>query len=268
MRLGVLSDIHGNSIALDAVLADAESLGVDRYLVLGDHVAIGVDPVAVLERLAGLNDVTFVRGNTDRYVVTGEGPLSLDDAQTNPALVETYAEVTASFAWTRGYVSAHGWFDWLAELPLEQRHTLPDGTRLLAAHASPGRDDGSGFHPGLRNDEMEALITVSDVDLVCGGHSHQPVDRRLQAAHVVNPGSVSNPFGPDLRASYAVIDATEQNYQVFHRRIEYDHGAVIDAVKQSHHPGAELIIGFQRGEHMAVEPHPENHPVTLEPQSR
>ena len=266
MRLGVLSDIHGNSIALDAVLADAESLGVKRYLVLGDHVAIGVDPVAVLERLTGLDDVTFVRGNTDRYVVTGEGPPpSLDDAKADPALVAQLTQVTAMFVWTRGYVSAHGWFDWLADLPLEQRLTLPDGTRLLASHASPGRDDGSGFHPGLSNDEMEALITASDVDMVCGSHSHQAVDRRLRAAHVVNPGSVSNPFGPDLRASYAVIDTSEDRYQVFHRRVEYDHDAVIEAIKQSHHPAADFIIGFQRGEHLAWAPHPDNHSVTLGP---
>ena len=195
MRLGVLSDIHGNSIALDAVLADAESLGVERYLVLGDHVAIGVDPVAVLERLTGLADATFVRGNTDRYVVTGDGPPpSLEEARADPELVERLAAMTALFVWTRGYVSAHGWFDWLADLQLEQRLTLPDGTRLLAVHASPGRDDGSGFHPGLSNDEMEALITVSDVDLVCGGHSHQPVDQRLQAASYRQPWQRKQPL--------------------------------------------------------------------------
>jgi predicted phosphodiesterase len=74
MRLALLSDLHGNPIALEAVLADVERCGgADAYLVLGDIVAIGHDPVAVLERLVALPGVRFIQGNTDRYVVTGRG---------------------------------------------------------------------------------------------------------------------------------------------------------------------------------------------------
>ena len=75
MRIALLSDIHGNSIALDAVLTDIEQRGgVDEHWVLGDIVALGPDPVGVLERLTVLPADVFVRGNTDRYVVTGERP--------------------------------------------------------------------------------------------------------------------------------------------------------------------------------------------------
>ena len=75
VRLAILSDIHGNPIALDAVLGDIEARGgADGYLVLGDLVAQGHDPAAVLRRLASLPDARFVRGNTDRYVLTGRGP--------------------------------------------------------------------------------------------------------------------------------------------------------------------------------------------------
>ena len=75
MRLALLSDLHGNPIALDAVLADIEAKGsVDGYLVLGDLVAVGHDPGCVLERLVRLPGARFVQGNTDRYVVTGQRP--------------------------------------------------------------------------------------------------------------------------------------------------------------------------------------------------
>ena len=145
MNLGLISDIHGNIHALGAVLADARSLGVESYWILGDHAAIGPDPVAVLERLHQLDDVTFVRGNTDRYVVTGEGPHPIvADAQVDPVLVAQLARAAASFAWTRVYITAHGWYDWIAGLPLDRRMVLPDGSRLLAVHGSPGRDDGRG----------------------------------------------------------------------------------------------------------------------------
>jgi len=79
MRLALLSDVHGNSIALDAVLADVDARGgADEYLVLGDLVALGHDPLGVLRRLRALPNVAFTRGNTDRYVVTGERP-DVDD---------------------------------------------------------------------------------------------------------------------------------------------------------------------------------------------
>ena len=76
MRTAIMADIHGNAIALDAVLQDIERCGgVDGYWVLGDIVALGPAPVEVIERLAALPNVTCVRGNTERYVCTGDRPL-------------------------------------------------------------------------------------------------------------------------------------------------------------------------------------------------
>ena len=89
MKIALFSDIHGNSVALDAVLADIQSQGgVEGYWVLGDLVAVGHDPVGVLERLTALPNVQYVRGNTDRYVVSGDRPpLTLADAAANPSLI-------------------------------------------------------------------------------------------------------------------------------------------------------------------------------------
>ena len=75
MRIALLSDIHGNPLALDAVLADiAAQGGVDTYWVLGDFSSLGYDPVGVLERVTALPNASFTRGNHDRYTVTGERP--------------------------------------------------------------------------------------------------------------------------------------------------------------------------------------------------
>ena len=158
MRLALFSDIHGNPIALDAVLEDIRAQGgVDGYWVLGDLAAIGFDPVAALERLVALPNVRFVRGNTDRYVVTGERPgPTLEEVRADPHLVPQVVEVAQSFAWTQGYVAATGWLDWLAGLALEQRLTLLDGTRLLGVHAAPGADDGRGVQPQLSDAELSS----------------------------------------------------------------------------------------------------------------
>lgn len=74
MRLGVIADIHGNDEALRAVLKDADRVGVDRWWALGDLVLFGPRPAEVLELLHGLPGLSMLRGNTDRYVLTGEQP--------------------------------------------------------------------------------------------------------------------------------------------------------------------------------------------------
>jgi predicted phosphodiesterase len=249
MRLALFSDIHGNLQALDAVIQDARALGVDAHWALGDLAAIGPEPVAVLERLCSLDNLTVVRGNTDRYIVTGAvPPPSLEQAQANPALVSLFAEVTASFAWTRGFVTAAGWFDWLDALPLEARLTLPDGTRLLGVHAEPGTDEAEGLHPGRSNAELAALLANCDADLICAGHTHEPVLRSIEGIRAVNLGCVGNPTMPDLRASYVILDATELGSTIHHRRIAYDREAFIKSVQRSRHPSADFILSFQRGE--------------------
>ncbi len=249
MQLALLSDIHGNSVALDAVLADVERRGgADRYWFLGDLVALGHDPLGVLERITALPSAEFVQGNTDRYLVTGERPPPwIDDAVANPQLVAQVAEVAGSFGWTVGRVSTSGWLGWLAGLPSEVRITLPDGTRLLGVHAAPGIDDGPGINDRDSDDELAARLAGCGADVVFAGHTHWPVDRTVGSTRAVNLGSLSNPFARDLRASYVIVHSDERGHTIEHVRVDYDHEAVVAALEAQHHPGRPWIIGKQRG---------------------
>ncbi len=251
MRIAILSDIHGNTIALDAVLDDIRrQSGVDEYLILGDLAAIGHDPVGVLERIAALPNGHVIRGNTDRYLVTGERPTpTLEDGISNPEILPKFAEVVASFAWTQGAITTGGWFNWLKALPLQERIVLPDSTRLLAVHASPGCDDGSGILPSASDAELESLVANSSADLICVGHHHLVMNVHANKVRIINPGSVSNPFPPDLRASYVILHADQSGYRLDFRRVEYDRELVIAELQRIHHPAAEYIAGFMRGQH-------------------
>ncbi len=249
MRLAILSDIHGNPLALDAVLADIQSQGqVDAYWVLGDFTALGYDPVIPLEKVTALPHASFTRGNTDRYVVTGDLPVQPESALQDPTLLPQVIEAARSFAWTRGYLSAAGWLDWLTNLPLEVRVTLPDGTRLLGVHASPGRDDGSGIQPTHSEDQLERRLAGCEADLVIVGHTHVPLDRQVGKRRVINLGSVSNPVTPGLQATYVLLDADEHGYRIQWRRVDYDRESVIKAIEHSRHPTPSFLIGFMRGE--------------------
>ena len=248
MRIAAISDIHGNITALEAVLDDVlRSSGVDEYWFLGDLVAIGPSPVQVLETISALENVRCVRGNTDRYVAgiranwapwpAFRPPLSkIQHITPRPALDRE------TFAWTKDKLSRAGWLDWLANLPMEIRQTLPDGTRALCLHASPGRDDGPGLRYGLSDDEMRALLGECKADLVIGGHTHRPMDREVDGLRLINIGSVSNPPDGDYRASYVIIDAGAGGYTINHKRVEYDRREVLSALAKSGCPSANHII--------------------------
>ena len=161
VKLGIVADIHGNDVALRAVLKDAERWGVDRWWALGDLVLFGPRPVDVLELLLGLPGVGMLRGNTDRYVLTGEQPVphaTAADAAGSIDLVGRYAAMAAGIAWTRGVLDQAGLLDVLTGLPAHLRMTLPQGTSVLGVHASPGADDGPGIDPGINDEQLRLLL--------------------------------------------------------------------------------------------------------------
>lgn len=250
LRLALIADIHGNSIALDAVLADAATQHPDQYLFLGDLVD-GHDPSGVLERITGLPRAQCIFGNTERYIITGQGPPPYTLAAITQQLdkLAVFQEATASWAWSRGWLCATGWFDWVSQLPLAARIDLPGGQTLLGVHAAPGHADGPGIGPHISDAELRAQLAGCAADVVCVGHVHVPFVREQDGITVVNAGSVSNPLAPDLRASYALLHADAHGFTVQHRRVAYDHAAVVAAVERSQHPAARFIIAHQRGQH-------------------
>ena len=73
----------------------------------------------------------------------------------DPELSDILVEVAGTFAWTQGAISQAGWLDWLSQLPFEIRADLPDGTRALAVHVAPGKEDGLGLQVGLSDEELQ-----------------------------------------------------------------------------------------------------------------
>ncbi len=250
MRIALLSDIHGNTLALEAVLADITTQGgVDTYWILGDFSSLGYDPVGVLERVTQLPNAVFSRGNHDRYTITGERPgPTLEEAQVQPKLMPFLLAMATNLAWTQGQIRASGWWHWLEQLPLELHLTLPDGTRMLGVHAAPGTDDGPGIIPLLSDNELHALLAPAEANLVIVGHTHMPLDRTIGQERVFNLGSVSNPMRPRLEASYALLDADAVSYSLQLRYVEYDREAAVEATRRVKHPTVEFLAKMLRGE--------------------
>lgn len=206
--LGLLYDVHGNLAALEAVLADADRAGADRWLLGGDYALFGPAPAATVERLREL-DADWIRGNGERWTANPtEAP---DDEIVQEAIASCRDELGAAEV------------DELASLsPTLER----DG--VLYCHASPASDVRS-FWPRAGDDEEELLAGVT-ASRVVFGHTHLPFRRRAEGGvELVNPGSVGMPFDGDPRAAYALV--TDEG-DLEHRRVPYDHEASAAAVRE------------------------------------
>ncbi|WP_169739781.1 metallophosphoesterase family protein [Actinospica robiniae] len=249
MRLGVIADIHGNDVALRAVLKDAESLEVDRWWALGDLVLFGPRPVEVLQLLRTLPGIEMLRGNTDRYVLTGEQPAphaTAADAVASLDLVQRYAAMAAGIGWTRGVLDQAGVLTALTTLPTRLRLQLPSGTSVLGVHASPAADDGSGISPEITDERLRLLLAGCDADIVIGGHTHRMTDRHLDGIRVLNPGSAGLPHGADT-TSWLLLADEGHGPTVTHRTVPFDVNAVVEDLNRRRHPNTDFVTSILTG---------------------
>jgi predicted phosphodiesterase len=249
MKLGVVADIHGNDEALRAVLADAAGFGVDRWWALGDLVLFGPRPAEVLELLRELPGIAMLRGNTDRYVLTGEQPAphaTVADAAKSVDLVERYAAMAAHIGWTRGVLDQAGLLGVLDDLPAQLRLGLPSGTALLGVHASPRADDGPGIAPDTSEERLGELLTGCGADVVIGGHTHRATDRVIDGIRALNPGSTGLPRTHGI-ANWLLVEDDGGQLAVTPRGVPYDAEAVVADLRHRRHPGADFVTSILTG---------------------
>jgi len=214
MKIGVISDVHGNIVALDAVLEDMPD--VDELVCAGDVVGYNPWPGECVDTIRDA-DAPTIEGNHDRAVVTGQYPGFNDMA-------------AAGVEYAREQLTDEQ-IEWLAALPTER--TLFGG-RVKLVHGHPDDPDHytrpSEFSPDLLGGE----------DVLIMGHTHVQHHEIYDDGIVLNPGSVGQPRDRDHRAAYSIVDLDERT--VDERRVEYDTDAVIHEVVEA---GLPQQIGFR-----------------------
>jgi predicted phosphodiesterase len=252
VRLGIVADIHGNEVALRAVLADASDLGIDRWWALGDLVLFGPRPAEVVAILGGLPGLAALSGNTDRYVLTDEQPpphATAADASADAGLVERFGAMAGQIGWTRGALVQAGLLGTLTALPDQLRTTLPDGTKVLGVHASPVADEGAGIDPQIPDAELAALLSGCAADVVIGGHTHAPTDRVVDGIRALNPGSTGLPRAPGMAGWLLLSAEPGDGVTAELRSVPFDADAVIREVHERHLPSAGFIGSLLDGTH-------------------
>jgi predicted phosphodiesterase len=240
-RLAVLSDVHGNLLALEAVLADVVAQGSpDATWVLGDLAAFCPWPAETLARLRALPNVAFLQGNTDRYLVTGRRPafpIRLPEDWANAP--NRLAERDANFRWTVEQLS-YADYEFLRDLPPQLEMDVPGYGHIVAVHATPN-DDETVILPDTPDDQIRPHLANLDARLLLYGHTHRPVDRAVGSVRLVNDGSVGLPLDGDPRPAYGLLDFKGDQCTVTIRRVAYDAEAVIAELERVEHPAREWV---------------------------
>jgi putative phosphoesterase len=233
MRLAIVSDIHGNLTALEAVIADIDRRGADRVLQGGDLALAGCQPAEVIDRAREL-DWAGVVGNTDellwrpeeRGVQERNAPKLRDLLR---VLFEDYAPATRELIGEER-------IDWLRGLPAECR----EGD-LVLLHASPG-DLWRAPLPDAEDSALVATYEPCEAETVVYGHIHRPYVRTVGALTVANSGSVGSPFDGNPGASYLLVDGGE--VQII--RVEYNIEREVSLLLRSGYPDARRLAETRR----------------------
>ena len=230
-RLALLSDVHGNLEALNAVRADLKKERPDAVVVAGDHALNGPDPAGVIDALREMETTgaTIVQGNTDVAVAdfdySAAFPWHTDGV---PDTIRDAAE------WAHDTLGEDR-VGWLRRLPAERRLMLED-TMVLGCHASPGSQT-QGFDAQLDPNVTLERISRTDARLICCGHTHIPEIRYLGWKMIINAGSAGYVFDGDPTASWALIDIDGETVSAEIRRAVFDTMAVSDALSARGLPG-------------------------------
>jgi diadenosine tetraphosphatase ApaH/serine/threonine PP2A family protein phosphatase len=243
MRFAAIADVHGNYLALEAVVADIHAQGVDEIVNLGDMASGPLDARKTMDALMAL-DAVHVLGNHDRYLI--DRPTEKMGSWDRPA----HAQLDASH------------LDWLRAVP----PTLVYRDRVFLCHATPASDEVYWLETVLsdgtvRMSSLEAIEEAAEgipQRLILCGHTHIARGVRLSDGRmVINPGSVGSPGYRDVHpfphlmeagtpdARYAILEAIGDEWLVTFRHVPYDHDTMAALARQNGQ--AELASALATG---------------------
>jgi putative phosphoesterase len=245
MRLAVMSDVHGNLPALEAVLQDLQQYEPDGVIVAGDFVG-GPHPVETIHLLRSL-DSWMIRGNGDSVLV--------EHAAGNAPAAEYVCLQFALARWANTHVDQET-LDFLKSLPEQRVVHLPGAAAIRVVHGSP-RNPSESIFPDRDLGALDlALAQISEPVLVCG-HTHIPWSLERNGRLALNSGAVAGPLNGEVGAQYARLIWQGDRWQVVHRTVPYDLERIRVAFRESgllEQGGAlarAFLLSIETGENVA-----------------
>ena len=242
MKIAIISDIHGNCVALDAVLKDMDGMNVDQIVCLGDAVQGGPQPAEVAARLRELN-CPVVMGNADDWLLTG-----IDSGAENIP-EERRLRMEAVRSWQLTQLTEND-LAFIRTFQPTVQIKLDDERTLLCYHGSPQSFDHV-ILPQTSDAEVRGYLEPKDQTIYTGGHTHMQFIRHFGRTFHFNPGSVGVAFRHDQPddhfrldpwGEYALLSSRSGNLSLEFRRAMFDVNLLISIYHTSGRPFADLSV--------------------------
>jgi predicted phosphodiesterase len=239
-RLAVLSDIHGNLPALEAVLSDLKSFHVDHVICLGDVISFGPFSRQTAERVIE-EGWPVIRGNNEFFLLdygTSQAPEEWNDPVQFAPTIWLNRQFDQKL---KGIIGC-----WPDTLNLR----FGDAPPIQVFHGGPDSPWDSLYWT-MPDEEIEGLLCKVDADFVVCGHTHLPMDRQSGRWRIFNPGSVGVPLDGIFSASYLILESNEQGWTPTFRRLPFDYKAVFEEFERSGYnkesgPMGRLVVEVYR----------------------
>ncbi len=235
MKIAVISDIHGNLDALEAVMADIEQEGCEKIFVLGDYAMAGPEPAATLDWFFQKQfDSRFkmIQGNTDLMIADFNNELFEFIKSKAPIMAEALKNDTEILN------SVHK--DFLKNLPI-QLQIEEEGVKILLVHGSP-RKNNEDILPDTSMSEVEAMLENVDADVVLCGHTHLPCGfQTSKKKTVVNVGSIGRPFTAEPKSCYLKLTISNGKCLFEHKFVAYNKEFASEKLRKREFSGSDKL---------------------------
>ena len=235
MKIAVISDIHGNLDALEAVLVDIKNEGCEKIFSLGDYAMAGplpADTVNWFMENAEKENITMIQGNTDYMIANYSENLYQNLTSKAPVMAEALKNdfMILSDEQKR----------FLKNLPTQKSIKI-EGVNLLLVHGSP-RKNNEDILPTISMNELCEMLEGVNEDVILCGHTHLPCGFQTpNKKTVVNVGSVGRPFTPEPKSCYLKMTISGGNTLFEHRFVEYNNEAAANKLKRRKFNGVEKL---------------------------
>ncbi len=238
MKIAVISDIHGNMEAVEAIMEDIAKQKCDKIFVLGDYAMAGPEPNCTVDYfLNKQNNPNFrmIQGNTDLMIADYSDELYNTLKEKAPVMaealkndVEILNPVQKSF---------------LKNLPIQLEIT-EGGVKFLLVHGSP-RKNNEDILPTTPLKKVEEMVADVDADVILCGHTHLPCGFQTSKKQtIVNAGSIGRPFTPEPKSCYLTIIVNNGECLFEHHFVEYDKERAANKLKQRNFKGAKKLANM------------------------
>ena len=235
MKIAVISDLHGNMQALEAVLNDIKKEKCEKIFCLGDIAMAGPEPSKTVDKIQHMisdTDFTIIQGNTDEMISNCDNQMIHMLEENNPVMAHALeCDVT---------VLSEEQKNFLRDLPKKKEINI-NGIKILLVHGSP-RKNNENIFPDLKIEEVEEMIAGTDANIIFCGHTHVPCGYQTNTKQtVVNTGSVGRPFSQEPKSCYAVLEINDKEYTIKHNLVDYDYQTAAKILGERDFEGADKL---------------------------